>query len=222
MRTLGYVAAGFLALTGQARAAAPEIIGSWVLSCPADAACVMRASKRFLDKGGISGDLEVQAEGKLLVPVVTLRGLPDEVLMAAAMAGEAEASLQYSGGSRQKLDCTATKIGIVCSPKDDAAKLLAAGLPLAHAATVRVVMTVTRTSALPAQEKAVDLSQTSAALSRLRAVGPAQVPTSMAAEAVQSPASLMGMADKMLKAAGYHSSAAQLDALIAKYKGGSR
>ena len=51
-------------------------------------------------KGGITGDLEVQALGKTLVPVMTLRGLSDEMLMAASMAGKAEASMQFGGGAR--------------------------------------------------------------------------------------------------------------------------
>jgi hypothetical protein len=225
MRTVAYLAIGIIAIGGSARAATQEQIGSWVLNCPGDTPgaepCVMRFNKRFLDKRGITGDLEIQARGKSLVPVIALRGLSSEMLMAASLAGKAEASVQLGGGPREDLNCAVSSSGYICSPNDAGTQKLAAGLPLARSVTVRVSVSMAGMSPgmipLAAQEKALDLSGTNEALARLRTVGPSQVPSLMTALASQSPEGMMGMADKLLKAAGYPNGTAQLQALMAKY-----
>ncbi|MDR3529970.1 MAG: hypothetical protein P4L90_05365 [Rhodopila sp.] len=221
MRGIIALALGLVAMLGSASAATQEQIGSWVLSCPGDTPgaepCLMRFNKRFFDKAGITGDLEVQAEGKSLVPVIALRGLSSEILMAAAMAGKTEASVQFGGGQREDLACAASSAGYICSPNDAAASRLAAGLPAARSVTVRVSVPVTGMTPLPVQEKSLDLSGTNEALTRLRTVGPSQVPSPMTALASQTPGALMGMADKALKAAGYQNGAADLQALLGKY-----
>jgi hypothetical protein len=209
------------AMSGVARASTQEQIGSWVLSCPGDnpksGACLLRASKRFLDKAGLTGDLEIEAQGHTLVPVIALRGLSKEMLTAAAMIGKTEVTLQFPGGDREDLACAASAAGYICAPNDAAGQKLAAALPVARSVTARVAVTVTGLKPLPAQEKTLDLSGTNEALSRLRAVGPTQVPPPMTALASQSPATLIGMADKALKAAGYPNGAAELQALMGKY-----
>jgi hypothetical protein len=70
---------------------------------------------------------------------------------------------------------------------------------------------------LPSQERSLDLAGTGDALARLRALGPTPVPTLKTALAAQSPAGLMGAADKALKAAGYTSGLAGLQARLAQY-----
>ncbi len=125
-------------------AATPEQIGSWVLDCSNTAACQLRSNKRFLEKGAITGDLEVRAQGKTLVPVIALRGLPADLLAAASMAGKAEASMQFPGTPREELDCTISTAGYFCAPKDNAAQILAARLPTARSVTVWVSVTVDR------------------------------------------------------------------------------
>ncbi len=65
----------------------PEPVGSWLLACDG-AACVLRHKDRLFRGAGVTADMEVRAAGKALVPVVTLRGLPNQVLLASAMAGE--------------------------------------------------------------------------------------------------------------------------------------
>ena len=208
---------------GTASAASPEHIGSWVLSCPGETPgsepCVLHLEKRFLDKGGITGDLEVQALGKTLVPVIALRGLPSEILLAASLAGKTDASMQFGDGPKEALTCAPSAAAYICSPKDDAAARLAAGLPAARSVTVRVSVAVSGLKPLPVEEKSLTLSGTNQALVRLRTVGAAQVPDPVAASASQSPAALIGMADKALKAAGYPNGVADLQALVAKYKG---
>jgi hypothetical protein len=208
------------AMSGVARAATHEQIGSWVLSCPGDNAksgpCQLRANKRFLDKAGFTGDLEIEAQGHTLVPVIALRGLSKEMLTAASMIGKTEVTLQFAGGDREDLACAASAAGFICSPNDAAGQRLATALPGARSVVARVAVTVTGLKPLPAQEKTLDLSGTNEALTRLRAVGPTQVPAPMTAVASQSPASLIGMADKALKAAGYPNGAAELQTLMGK------
>ena len=177
----------------------------------------MRFDRRFLDKAGITGDLEVQAQGKTLVPVIALRGLSSEILMAATLAGKTEASIQFAGAPREDLACAASSAGYICAPNDANGAKLAATLPAARSVTVRISVGVAGMSPLPPQEKSLDLAGTNEALARLRAAGPTQVPTAKTELAAQSPAGLMGMADKALKAAGYQNGIAGLEALVAKY-----
>ncbi len=203
-----------------ARAAAPEQIGSWVITCPpgppADG-CLMRAGTRFLDKGGITGDLEVQAQGEALVPVITVRGLPQDLLLAAAMAGRPTASIRFPGGPAQPLDCAATAMAYVCAPNQAAGRALAAGLPTAAEVSVQVSLSVSGLKTLPVQQKSLPLSGTRAALQRLRAAGPTQVANPVTATTPPRPADVMVMADKLLRAAGYPDGVAKLQSLMAKY-----
>lgn len=222
MRTSIWVTLAIGATLGAlASAATQEQIGTWVLECPGKDPCTLRFNKRFLEKAGITGDLEVLAEGKTLVPVIALRGLSNDMLMAASLAGKADASLQFPGTPKEDLDCTASTGGYICAPKDSAAQKLAAAMTTARSVTIRVGVSMGGMSPLPAQERSLDLNGTNEALARLRSAGPSPLPTplpaSMTGLASQSPEGLMGMADKMLKAAGYPNGTAQLQAMLAKY-----
>jgi hypothetical protein len=211
------------AWAGTVCAATPQHIGSWVLECPGDAPgrepCRLRFDKHLVDKAGITGDLEIQALGKTLVPVITLRGLPNEALVAASLAGRTEASLQFDDSPPDALGCAPSSVGYVCSPEGEAAKKLAAGLSAAHSVKVRVSVTVTGMKPLPAQEKSLQLSGTTEALTRLRISGPTEVAGPLQAVASPSPGALIGMADKALKSAGYPNGIADLQTLLAKYRG---
>jgi hypothetical protein len=217
------LALGLMIPAGTACAATEQHVGSWVLSCPGTVPsaepCLLRLQKRFLDTAGITGELQVQALGKTLVPVIALRGLPEEILLAASMAGKTEASVQFAGGPREDLDCAPGRLGYVCSPKDDAARRLAAGLASARSVTVRVTVTVAGMKPLPVREKSLDLSGTTEALARLRTARPAQVPGPLTRLASQKPSELMETADKALKAAGFPNGVADLPALLEKYGG---
>jgi hypothetical protein len=222
------LALGLMIPAGIASATMEEHIGTWVLSCPAAAPgaepCQLHIQKRLLDTAGITGDLEVQALGSILVPVIALHGLSNEIMLAASLAGKAEVSMQFAGGPREDLVCAPSSLGYICSPKGDAAQELAAGLVSARSVTVRASVVVSGLKPLPVQEKSLHLSGTNEALARLRAVGPTQmpgllVPGLMTVLAAQSPGGLMAMADKALKAAGYSNGMADLQALLAKYRG---
>ena len=203
--------------TLRSAALADQRIGSWVLSCPGRSqhaqSCLLRASTRLLDKAGITGDLEVQSQNGSLVPVITLRGLPTGVLTAAAFAGTADASIRLAGGPVEALHCAATLAGYVCSPNAEAEHRLAAGLLAAPTATLRVAVAVAGMHPFPAQERSLDLSDTKTALSRLQALGPAQVPEPLPPVSDR----LIGLADKGLRAAGYRDGVAGLQALLEQH-----
>jgi hypothetical protein len=209
----------FAAMTTAAATAPQRQIGSWILDCPTDkpGPCRMHLNQRLVDQAGITADLEVQAQGKTLVPVIAVHGLPSELLMQAAMLGHTEASLRFANGKREDLVCAATKDAYLCAPSDSAAQRLAVALPHAQTVTIRVSMVVDGLKPLPAQEKSLDLSGTTEALARLRSLGALQMPAPLPAPAVSSPARLMEMADKALKAAGYQNGVAGLQGLLAKY-----
>ncbi len=206
-----------LALPGGAVAATQDHVGSWIIRCPGDGPCVMRFDRRFLDKSGITGDLEIEAQGDSLVPVLALRGLPSDVLMAAALIGKAEASLRFANGAWQPLDCAVSEAGYICAPDQAVGAKLAATLPAARQVSVRVTVGVAGMDKLPTQERSLDLAGTAEALSRLRSAGPTPVPNLKTALASPSSAGLMGVADRALKAAGYKNGLADLQAKLAKY-----
>jgi hypothetical protein len=222
MRTV-IVLAGWLALlAGDAFAATQTQIGSWVLNCSGEAACRLRSEKRFVDKAGITAELEILADGTALVPVLTLRGLSTQVVMMAATAGTVEAWMQLDGGARQALDCAPSLDGYFCTPRGKAAQTLAAGLPTARTMTARVQATVSGMKPLPAQEKTLTLTGTRAALAKLVVAGAEPVPDARMAAAARllpqaSPSTLAGMADKALKAAGYPKGVGDLKGLVTKY-----
>jgi hypothetical protein len=198
-----------------------EQIGSWTLTCPAGDPCLLRLTKRFADKAGITSDLEVQALGTTLVPVITLRGLPPEVLLGAAMAGKADASLLFNNAPRGELVCSTTPTVLICAPAGDAARHLADALPSARSVIVRATVTASGMKPFPVEEKSLDLSGTAAALSRLQTAGPTHLPLFSFTPPGNTapPSSFMAMADKVLKQAGYLNGLGDLQALIAKYRG---
>jgi hypothetical protein len=209
----------FVATIGLCRAAPPQQIGNWVLNCSGGSGpCLMRADKRFFDSAGLTGDLEIQAAGKNLVPVLALRGLSAEMLTAAAsFAGRIKANIQFAGGPRQELDCAATGSGYFCVPTGPAAEKLAVALPRARAVTVRVTGSMAGTKPLSSGDRTLDLSGTKEALARLRAVGPTQLAAPVAASGPPSPAGMMAMADKALREAGYQNGLADLQRLLGQY-----
>jgi hypothetical protein len=221
MRTLIWSLLGLLICAGTAVAAPAEHMGSWALECPdpGGGSCVLRLDKRLVDKGGITVDLEVRAGEHGLVPVLLLRGLPEAVMLAASQVGSVDASLQFSDGSRQRLDCAPGSSAYVCSPRDDAARKLSADLPNARGVKIWVMATVSGMKPLPVGDRSYALAGTRQALDRLLAAGPASVPVTVTATEVQSSAALVGMADKALRAAGYKNGISDLGALVAKYKG---
>jgi hypothetical protein len=206
-----------LAMPGVAAAAIPEHIGSWLITCPGNTPCAMRFDKRLFDKSGVTGDLEIDADGNTLVPVLALRGLPSDVLAAVGLVGKTEASVQFDGGARVALDCAASETGYICAPNEANGSNLAARLPAARQVTVRVSVAVSGMNPLPAQEKSLNLTGTTEALARIHAAGPTPVPSLKTAVAAKSPAGLIGAADRALKAAGYPNGLADFRARLGQF-----
>ncbi len=213
MFACGTMLAGLLVAMNGAAAASSATIGSWILDCPGEPSpsetnqgCILRHKDRFFAMAGISADLEVQQIGKTLVPVIALRGLPAELLLASSLTGKALASLQFPGGPPIDLACGASGAIYVCSPGETATRALAAALPHAKAVTVRVAVTPPGMDPLPAQSRLLQLSETPDALIRLQAAGPMQGP----APIQPLPRGWVALIDKGLKAAGYKNGSADL------------
>jgi hypothetical protein len=202
MRRFGGVAVILLATL----AAGPEDIGSWVVDC-GDSGCVLRHRDRLFDGGGVSADLEVRSVGSALVPVVVVRGLPNEVVLASSMAGKAEASVQFGGGARVALGCAVSDGGYVCAPREDAATALAARLVAARSVIVRVSVALQGTNSLTVGERSVELGKTREAVARLASLGASSA----------EPGGWVGLLDRGLKAFGYQNGTADLPGLLAYY-----
>ena len=102
-------------------ATALEKIGSWVMDCadngPGSPTCQLRSAKRLLDQGGIVGDLEIQMLGKSLVPVVMLRGVPGDILMAASLTGDQPKRRSSSRAPRLKTSNAASPQADISAPQ---------------------------------------------------------------------------------------------------------
>jgi hypothetical protein len=178
----------------------------------------MRHSQGFYDKSGITADLEVMARGAFLVPVVTLRGVPNELLAAAALTGRATVSASFPGARGAVLDCAPTSMGGLCAPSEEAAPYLAAELAKAPSVMLTLTTVVPGMAPIPEQRRVLSLSHTQDALARLRAAGPTPVPEPAAAPSTQSTAGLAASADRWLKAAGYPDGVAGVKALVDRYR----
>ncbi len=200
--------AGSLVILFATSAAAPEPIGSWVLEC-GDAGCTLRHKDPLFAGAGVSADLEIRETGKVLVPVIAVRGLSNEMLLASSMAGKAEASVRLPGSARAVLACAAGDGGYVCAPADDTAADLAAGLPAARSISVELSLSVPGTNLRAARERTLDLAKTPEAVARLRVVGVAPA----------EPGGLAGLVDRGMKAAGYKNGSGDLTGLVARYFG---
>jgi hypothetical protein len=151
--------------------------------------------------------------GPSLVPVVALRGLPSDPLLATALGDSVKASVQFPGASPADLTCSAAEGGYVCAPHPDAAPGLAAALPAARSVAVRVAINIPGSDGGPAQARSLDLSGTGVALAKLRAAGPAAAP----APPHDIPPGWARLVDQALKAAGYTNGTADLPGVVARY-----
>ncbi len=205
--------AAMLLLPAASQAAAPESIGTWVLNCPEDSksGCILRHRDRYFAKPPLSADLEVQSVRGALVPVLAVRGIPREALLAASLGGRTEASVRLGNGAWVPLDCGAAGESYQCAPAEGAAATLSASLPAAGSATLRLsVGLLPGMAPVQAPERALDLAGTQAALARLRAVGAIAAPRP--AEPV--PEGWLRLADQALKAIGYKNGIADLPAFL--------
>lgn len=204
--------------------AADESIGSWILSCRGQA-CVLRHKDRLLDAAGIVADLEARAAGSAadppiggkpvstgaggaqLVPVIVVRGVSDELLLAATAAGTLHASLQFLRAAPVDLPCALDAAGFLCAPRDEAVPALAAAFILARSLTVRMSLSLAGSNPLTVKDRTLPLAGTPKALARLRAAGPPPA----------APDGWLSLLDRGLKAIGYRNGMADLRALLLEY-----
>jgi hypothetical protein len=223
MRTTSALLLGLLVCIGTARAATPRHIGSWVLTCSGTSICRLRAEKRFIDKDGITVELDVLSDGTALVPVLALRGLPTQAVMMASTMGTVDTWIQFDSSVRWALACAPNLDGFFCTPRGNAARALATELPTARTMTARVQATVSGMKPLPAEQKTLTLADTRRALAMVAAAGAEPVPDARIAAASRllpraSPSTLAAMADTALKAAGYPDGLGDLPELMSKYR----
>jgi hypothetical protein len=189
-------------------AAADEPIGSWILSCR-DQACVLRHKDRPFDAAGVLADLEVRAAGTLLVPAIAVRGVPNEVLLAAVTAGKVEVSMQLAKGPPIDLFCAVDTAGYLCAPRDEAVPALAAAFPSARSMTVRISLSIAGSNPLSVRDRSLALAGTRQALARLTAAGAPSV----------APNGWLGLLDRGLKAVGYKGGLTDLPGVLDRYLG---
>ncbi|MFL5284990.1 MAG: hypothetical protein ACJ8AW_29465, partial [Rhodopila sp.] len=191
-------------------AAAEQPIGSWILDCR-EQACRLRHKDRLFEAAGIVADLEVRAAGTAsavpvagraqdmradggpLVPVIAVRGVPEEVLLTAAAAGKLQASVQFAHGAPVDLPCAVDTAGFLCVPRDEAAPTLAGVFVGARSMTVRMSLSVAGSNPLTVKDRPLALAGTQEALARLRAAG---APST-------APSGWLSLLDRTLKAVGY-------------------
>jgi hypothetical protein len=205
-------------------AAAEQPIGSWILDCQ-EQACLLRHKDRLFEAAGIVADLEVRAAGTAsavpvtgrvqdvhanggpLVPVIAVRGVPEEMLLAAAAAGKLQASVQFARGAPVDLPCAVDAAGFLCAPRDEAAPALATAFIPVRSMTVRLSLSVAGSNSLTVKDRPLALAGTQEALARLRAAG---TPST-------APSGWLSLLDRGLKAIGYRNGTADLPALLLAY-----
>lgn len=199
-------------------AAAPVPAGAWRLDCSGTGrGCVLRASTPFFTQGAITADLEVMSRHGTLIPVLVLRGVSEDLLTMAALAGSADVMLRFDDDIAQPLDCTVTALGYVCAPGAALGQHLAQRLETARTATAQVKVTMQGVQSPPPQQHRVAIAGTRDALARLRLAGAVDLPSPAPAR-LHMPGDLMSAADRLLKAAGYADGIAGAQALLEKYR----
>jgi len=175
------LAAIALLIGGQA-AAQPrpttEEIGSWVLSCPADAkddACSLRHRSAIMPPmpGGPTAALEIQRRGNQYIPVVAVRGLSMQAAIGSVLELQANVSLRFDNAPRTELHCGLDGAAVVCAPAAEATASAASQLASARNMLVQAQLSLPGGITLPEQSRTLELLRTADALARLRATAPA-------------------------------------------------
>jgi hypothetical protein len=141
------------------------------------------------------------------VPVIMVRGVPAEMLLAAAAAGKLQASVQFPRAAPVDLPCVVDAVGLLCAPRDEAAPALAAAFIPARSMTVGMSVSVAGSSPLFVKDRSLALAGTQEALARLGAAG---APST-------APSGWPSLLDRALKAMGYRHGTADLPALLLEY-----
>jgi hypothetical protein len=206
---IALLVAGSVMAMAQPRPADQEI-GSWVLTCPAEAPrdpCQLHHRTGVLAQspGGMSASLEVLYRGDQFIPVVAMRGLSTQAALGGVLTMQASVGLRFDGAPRIELACGLDGGAVVCAPGVDVAATAAAQLAAARSVVVQVKLGLPGGLALPEQARPLDLARTADALAAFRATAPAS-------ESVPVVAGLdwRGFLDRLARDAGFENGLADL------------
>lgn len=202
----------------QVRASA-EDIGSWVLTCPTAANCLLRHRSWLLPPtgGGPSAALEVMWRGGRAVPVVAIRGLSVGAALGGVLLMQANAATKFDAAAEMDLPCTPDGGAIVCVPTGAAAVDAASELATSRMVLVRLRLHPGGATPLPELSRSLELQQTTAALARFRATSPVGE-----AEPAIAGLDLRGFLDRLARDAGLHGGLADLLPSVAGWVGAKR
>ncbi|MBP0443437.1 hypothetical protein J8J14_01485 [Roseomonas sp. SSH11] len=180
MRPVALLLAGLL--TGPALAqpaTGPEIIGSWLITCSEDpmtdqAGCRMLHQQPLAPAQGWLAPLalEVEERGGRLVPVVAARNLTLEGSARGVLALTGTAELRFPPNRYFEMPCGLEGRSVVCAPREGDLERAAAELPGAERVLVRITGFLLPESQVIREPVGLRLSETPAALARLRARQP--------------------------------------------------
>ena len=167
---------------GPARAQAPggtETIGPWLLSCSLDR-MTDQSSCRMLHREPVAPAaaglaplaLEVEDRGGALVPVVTARDLSLEGAARGALALAGTVQLRFPPNRLFELPCGLEGRSVICAPREADRARAAAELPGADRVLVRVTGFLLPEGQAMRDPVELRLTDTRAALTRLRARQP--------------------------------------------------
>ena len=196
-----------------------ENIGSWVLTCPTAANCVLRHRSWLLPPigGGPNAALEVVWRGGRAVPMVAIRDLSVGAALGGVLLMQANAAMKFDDASEIDLPCAPNSGAIVCVPTGAAAADAASQLTISHMVLVRLRIHPGGATPLPEISRSLELQQTTAALARLRA-------TASVGEAGPAIAGLdlRGFLDRLARDAGFRGGLADLLPTVAGWVGAKR
>ena len=98
-----------------------EPVGSWILSCPMTVGqpCIMRHRDWLMApaNGSPSAALEIQLRGDIMVPVVTVRGLPSMAALGGSALIKPNMTMGFDGGRKMNMACDASASAYSCAPE---------------------------------------------------------------------------------------------------------
>ncbi len=170
---------GLILLSSPAWSQAPrparEDIGPWALRCaPTESEpCILRHRDWILPPGetGASAAVEIQRRGDVLVPVVTLRGMPKAASLGGALVVTLTVTIAFDDGVAVAMRCGSSGSYFACGPEAAALPRVAAQMVLSRAMTLDFLMSVPGMIGLPAQHRVMDFTTTPMAISRLLTIG---------------------------------------------------
>ena len=193
---------------------AAETGGTWIGDCGAEAhaACTLRYREHLFSKAGVTADLEIRSAGAARVPVIVLRGLPQDPVLATAVSSQVDATLQLDQGAAAHLSCGSAGDAYVCQPDSGSRAALDRALPQAQGVTLSLAATLPGHDALSLGSRRFPLSGTQQALGRTPTL--TGVPAGGAEPAI--PPGWAGLVERALRAMGFQNGSTSLGAMLSR------